>query len=244
MMKALADDRRIFETNAKPNILAFTESNGLDAASITNALNAPINKDDAPRKFLFEEIEDTETPLLTRKVLADKGHVSQGDIGSLLALFEHAKTFGSLIRISPKLATKLPEIEGRVDAVLKNGDLTHASAHVIKPLLQQAQLLARQYDAVVANPPYMGSKYYSPTLKAFVNQTYKDAKADLYSCFIQRNAAAAKRNGFVGMITIPNWMFLSSFEDMRKSLLQRQTIDTLTHNGRGVFGSDLSVSVH
>ena len=40
------------------------------------------------------------------------------------------------------------------------------------------------------------------------------------------------------MITIPNWMFLSSFEDIRKSLFARQTIDTFIHNGRGVFGSD------
>ena len=98
--------------------------------------------------------------------------------------------------------------------------------------------MARQYDAVVANPPYMGSKFYSTTLKTLVNREFKEAKADLYSCFMQRNAAAAKSNGFVGMITIPNWMFLSSFEEMRKSLFDHQTIDTFVHNGRGVFGSD------
>ena len=94
----------------------------------------------------------------------------------LLELFENAKTFGSLIQVPPKLAAKLPEIEQRLDDVLKHGDLTHASAAVIGPLLQQAQLLARQYDAVVANPPYMGSKYFSPSLKTFVNREYKDAK--------------------------------------------------------------------
>ena len=99
-------------------------------------------------------------------------------------------------------------------------------------------VLAGTYDAVVANPPYMGSKYYSPTLKSFVNAEYKEAKADLYACFMQRNVAAASVNGFVGMITIPNWMFLSSFEELRKSLLDKQTIDTFIHNGRGVFGSD------
>jgi hypothetical protein len=84
----------------------------------------------------------------------------------------------------------------------------------------------------------MGSKYYSPALKKFVNRKYKDAKADLYACFIQRNAAFAKENGFVGMITIPNWMFLSSFEAVRKTLFEHQTIDSFVHNGRGVFGSD------
>ena len=31
MMRARADDRRIFDSEAKPNILAFQESKGLDA---------------------------------------------------------------------------------------------------------------------------------------------------------------------------------------------------------------------
>jgi hypothetical protein len=66
---------------------------------------------------------------------------SQADIASLLELFENAKTFGSLIQVPPKLAAKLPEIEKRLDNVLTHGDLTHASAHVLKPLLQQARLL-------------------------------------------------------------------------------------------------------
>jgi len=72
----------------------------------------------------------------------------------------------------------------------------------------------------------------------FVNKEYKEAKADLYACFMERNKLATKSNGFHGMINIPNWMFLSSFEDLRKSLFKTQTIDTFIHNGRGVFGSD------
>src|SRR6478672_6771408 len=64
MMKARADDRRIFDSEAKPSILAFEDSSGLDATNLTNALNSPISKDDVPRKYLFEEIEESETPLL------------------------------------------------------------------------------------------------------------------------------------------------------------------------------------
>lgn len=238
MMKARADDRRIFDCGAKPNVLALQDSRDMNAASITDALNAPINKEDVPPEYLFEEIEEEKAGLFSKKMMAEKGHVLQADIASLLELFENAKTFGSLIQIPPKLAAKLPEIEKRLDGVLKFGDLTHASSQAIKPLLQQARLLARQYDAVVANPPYMGGKYFVGKLKNFVAHSYKDAKADLYSCFIQRNLAFTKPNGFVGMITIPNWMFLSSFEAVRRSLLDKQTIDSFIHNGRGVFGSD------
>jgi type II restriction/modification system DNA methylase subunit YeeA len=238
MMKARADDRRIFDSYAKPNILAFEDSQGMNASDITHALNSPINKDDIPSKYLVEETQEDKVGLFSKKALAEKAYVSQGDITSLLDLFENAKTFGSLIQVQSKLAAKLPEIEKRLDDVLKRGDLTHAAAHVMKPLLHQARLLARQYDTVVANPPYMGSKFYSPTLKAFVNQEYKEMKGDLYACFMERNRRSTEAYGFHGMINIPNWMFLSSFEDMRKSIFRKQTFDSFVHNGRGVFGSD------
>ena len=239
MMKARADDRRIFDSEVKPTVLAFEESNGMTAVEITNALNSPLRKEDPPpHDYLLEEVEGTETPLFNHKAVSVRCHVALADIVALLDLFKDAKTFGSLIQIPPQLATRLPEIEQRLNDLLKHGDLMHASAHVIKPLLRQARLLASQYDAVVANPPYMGSKFYTPILRAYVVRHYEQAKGDLYACFIQRTSAAAKPHGYVGMITIPNWMFLSSFELVRKSLFDHQSIDTFIHNGRGVFGSD------
>jgi len=238
MMKARADDRRIFDSAAKPNVLALQDSQGLKAEEIAYALNAPINKEVVPKEYLFEEIQEEKDGLFSKKALAVKGHVLQGDIASLLELFENAKTFGSLIQVPTKLAVKLPEIEKRVEDVLTFGDLTHAPAHVLKPLIRQARLLARQYDAAIANPPYMGGKFYTPILKVYVNDQYSIAKADLYACFMQRISFLCRKNGFFGLITIPNWMFLSSFEELRRSILTHQIIDTFIHNGRGVFGSD------
>ena len=85
MMKARADDRRIFDSEAKPNILAFEDSQGMNAADITHALNSPINKEEIPpSEYLFEEIENENTPLFSKKTQGEKGHVSQGDIASLL----------------------------------------------------------------------------------------------------------------------------------------------------------------
>src|SRR5262249_48813213 len=214
------------------------ESQDMNAASITDALNAPINKDDVPPEYLFEEIEEEKAGLFSKKALAEKGHVSQAEIAYLLELFESAKTFGSLIQIPPRLAAKLPEIEKRLDDVLKHGDLTHASAHILKPLLQQARLLTSHFTCVVANPPYMGRKYYTDTLRTFTSEYYKETSADLYSCFIERNLRFCLFDGFVGMITIPNWMFLPSFDELRRSLFDNQTIDSFVHNGRGIFGSD------
>ena len=104
--------------------------------------------------------------------------------------------------------------------------------------LKQADLLCRQLRLRRGKSSLHGCKVFHRAAKGFVADKYKEAKADLYACFIQRNVAFTKPNGFVGMITIPNWMFLSSFEDVRRTLFDNQTIDTFIHNGRGVFGSD------
>src|SRR4051812_10459417 len=95
MMKARADDRRIFDSEAKPNVLAFQDSQGMNAADITYALNAPINKEDVPSEYLFEHMQEEKDGLFSKKALAERGHVSQADIGRLLSLFQNAKTFGS-----------------------------------------------------------------------------------------------------------------------------------------------------
>lgn len=228
MMKARADDRRIFDTEAKPNVVAIQDSQGMNAADLTLALNSPILKEKLPpSEYLIEEFEDAENPLFSKKVMAEKGHVSHGDIGSLLALFENAKTFGSLIQVPPKLAAKLPEIEQRLNEVLKHGDLAHASAQVIKPLIQQAQLLARQYDAVVANPPYMGSSNMPPVLKAFCNSTYEDASGDTFAAFVDRTLPFTLPNGYMGFVTPFVWMFLTTFYKFRSALLDSRQFESL-----------------
>lgn len=249
MMKARADYPRIFDAEAKPNVVSFVESKGLDAEEIHYALMSPLPSEkqtaEPPRPdgFLFE----TENNLFTHaaEVKATQAtangtlpDITKVDVAALIALFENAKTFGSLIQVPTNLTERLLAIRNRVHEVLSHGDLTHNATRVLEPLLNQAQVLARQYDAVVANPPYMGSKFYAPSLKAFVNSEYREAKSDLYTCFMQRSKAATKANLFHGMINIPNWMFLSSFEELRSSLFATQTIDTLVHNGRGVFGAD------
>ena len=105
------------------------------------------------------------------------------------------------------------------------------------PLVQQAELLAAQYDAVVANPPYMGSKYQAPTLKRFAKNNFPDSKSDLFTCFIDRGYSLAKPYGFNSMVTMQSWMFLSSFQTMRERLLTDKTIVTMAHLGARAFGS-------
>jgi hypothetical protein len=207
MMKARADDRRIFDSEAKPKVVAIQESDGGQ-----------------------KQAEETAFALG-----AEPGSELNTAICELHALFENAKTFGSLIQVPPKLAAKLPEIEKQLDDVLRYGDLTSASANVLKPLLEQAYLLACKYDAVVANPPYMGSKFYVAKLKGFISRHHEDAKSDICTAFIERGIVFCKQLGFVGEITMQSWMFLSNFARLRENLLDNHTMHCMLHLGPHAF---------
>jgi hypothetical protein len=238
MMKARADDRRIFDSEAKPNILAFEDSQGMNADEIYFAFASPLKGETegepepyAPDGHLFEPDNNLFTRAEAAKAAASRTpttvNFSQTDVTALLELFENATTFGSLIQIPPKLVAKLPEIEKRLNDVLKFGDLTHVSAQVLKPLLQQARLLARKYDAVVANPPYMGSKYMTPCLKELARTTYEHAKFDVFAMFIDRMYEMVIPHSFYACVTPYVWMFISSYDNFRKHLFSATTISSL-----------------
>jgi hypothetical protein len=160
-------------------------------------------------------------------------------LGSLVGTFTNARTFGSLIQIPRVLEDGLASLDDGMAKAIENGDVfAKAAAQDLVPLVQQAKILGMKFDAVVANPPYMGARYYDGSLKRLVDTHYKHAKGDLYTCFMVRNTDFTKAGGSVGMVTIPNWMFLSSFEELRGWLFSEVSLETFSHNGRGVFGSD------
>jgi hypothetical protein len=156
----------------------------------------------------------------------------------LLHQFEEAKNFGSLIQ--PCLDERaIADVRRAIEAKDLGGQLFLRETHLkVLRVLEQAEALTQRYHVVVANPPYMGAKVYNPKLKSFVQQYYPQAKPDLYCCFILRNLELVGDRGLVGMITIPNWMFLGTFEKLRAVLIANHNIDSLLQNGRGVWGAD------
>ena len=206
MMKARADDRRLFERGVMLNVMALVDSKGFDAERLAQGVD-----------------------------LADYG-LQLGDLTELRRLFEHVSTFGSLIQVPEGLAAKLPALKQLSEAL--GQDLFESG--VLKwlgLLVRQAEMLTVQYDAVVANPPYMGSKGMNALLKKFAKDQFPDAKSDLFACFIERGYTLAKDAAHEAMVTMQSWMFLSSFEKMRERMLRKKTIGTMAHLGARAFGS-------
>jgi hypothetical protein len=110
---------------------------------------------------------------------------------------------------------------------MKYGDLTHASAHVIRPLISQAQQLHGSYGNVVTNPPYLGTKGMNPILKGHGNSHYPRGKADLYAMFTERCSVFAREHSHVGLMTPFTWMFISSFAEFRKWMLHEKSLADL-----------------
>lgn len=159
--------------------------------------------------------------------LANTG-IAQTDLKELLDLFEYASTFGSLIQIPEAFAKKLPDLETKLNEALESGDIfSQQSAQELLPLVQQAKLLAKQYDAVIANPPYMGGKGMNTALKDFAKKTFPDSKSDMFAMFIERCQALSKISGETAFVTPYVWMFISSYEQMRSKLVTDATIQSL-----------------
>lgn len=98
--------------------------------------------------------------------------------------------------------------------------------------------LTENYHALVMNPPYMGGGNMNSILSKYVKDNYKDGKADLMTVFMILAKNRTQKNGKYAMINLPSWLFLSTFETLRKQIVNDFHIDSLLHMGRGIFGID------
>jgi len=153
-----------------------------------------------------------------------------------LSQFEYADNLGSLIK--PMLLNVKDTLELlRKKSVAGEMFLSLTHEKVLK-VLRQVEYLISEFFVVITNPPYMSQGSMNSELKKILVTEYPSSKADLMTCFMERILELVPENGYWGMINLPSWMFLSSFEVFRKELLDKVHILNFLHLGRGIFGSD------
>jgi hypothetical protein len=148
---------------------------------------------------------------------------------------ENTETFGSLIQ--PVLnGEKLAALRAKIGREVPAGDLLVQNTHrKLCHVLDQAKMLSQRYQVVVANPPYMGSDDFTPTLRSFCTTRFTDKRTDLYALFITRNADLVCNKGFVAMITMHSWFFLQSYEELRHDILTARSLLSVLHLGPRAF---------
>ena len=152
-------------------------------------------------------------------------------MNSLISDLHDAKEYGSILDVKP---VDFPALYARFDEI-RNGNpnlYTYQILDKLLPFVQMTEVMARKYHAVVTNPPYMGSSGMSGKLSEFIKKHYSDSKSDLFAVFIERCGQMVKKDYYQAMITQHAWMFLSSFEKLRKKILQKTTIN-MAHLGQG-----------
>ena len=169
----------------------------------------------------------------------DWTNVDRKELEEAFDLMKDADSLGSIMRfdICQNTREQLVEAVNAYDAELKN-------AEAFKNLIDGFRLilaLTENYHALVMNPPYMGGGNMNSVLSKYVKDNYKNGKADLATVFVEMMGQRTSANGSYAFIIPPSWMFLSTFEGLRKNIIENQSIESLLHLSRGVFGASSAV---
>ena len=159
-------------------------------------------------------------------VMGVEREMLSGSIRRFAEQFEFADTYGSLMTV-----TAPDDIDAAVSDFSPTFGLT---LRQLDMMMKIYNILGQKYDVVCTNPPYMGGSGMNAKLSDFVKKYFPDSKSDLFACFIEKCGSMIKPNGFYAMITQHAWMFLSSYENLRKKLMFKSTIN-MAHLGARAF---------
>lgn len=214
IMKARSYSRRLFrkvdENNPiKVNVCSIQESNGLTQGDV--------------------------------KYFANGDNELEKDLAYLVEVFTDAKEYGSILDVHPvdfdKIENRLEEI--RTDITdLFNVESRDRLVEILPSLIKQGRIMSMKYDIFITNPPYMGSSGMDVKLKKYLDENFVLTKGDLFTVFMELGKVYINEFGYLSMINPHSWMFLSSYENFRKYIIENNTIINMLHFGRGVFGSD------
>ncbi|HBL50940.1 MAG TPA: BREX-1 system adenine-specific DNA-methyltransferase PglX [Firmicutes bacterium] len=149
-------------------------------------------------------------------------------MNSLISDLHDAKEYGSILDVKP---VDFPALYARF-AEIRNQNpnmYTYQILDELLPFVQMAEAMAQKYHAVVTNPPYLSAANMSGALSDYVRENYPTSKSDLCTCLIEKSFRLLYKHGYSSMITMESWMSLSSFKNLRESMLQQKNIITLLH---------------
>ncbi|WP_240033663.1 BREX-1 system adenine-specific DNA-methyltransferase PglX, partial [Lacticaseibacillus paracasei] len=173
---------------------------------------------------VFESTVDVPNEVF-EKMNASKDTI--GDLHTLVSIFKQAKLLGSIMHFEKKF-----DFDALFRAVNSLPDSTQldlfglqAAKNSLQGILKIAQVLQTRFDVVATNPPYLNRM--NGDLKKYVKKYYKAYSGDLFSVFIWKNIEMTKQDGYSAYMTPFVWMFIKTYEGLRKSILDSKQISSL-----------------
>ena len=190
-----------------------------------------------PRVYAIQESNDVDSHVL--EYFCNGNAELKEVMGTIMEEMHDAKEYGSIITVTEQ---NWNVIYARFEEIKEDISIHKEGALELLPLVQVAQSLAQKYDVVVTNPPYMGGSGMSNILSTFVKRKFPNTKSDMSTIMMEHILDMCSKFGYMSMINIPVWMFLSSYEKMRNNILRNNMIINMVHPGRGIFGSDFGTT--
>lgn len=210
MMKARQYNRRILNGETNCHFYAIQESNDINRNQL---------------KYFGAGLSEMEK------------NTARLQLQGLLDTFTDAKEYGSILSVENynwELLRKFIKVIDEDGQMSLDTVGIENTRNQLDLLIEIGEVMAREYDVVVTNPPYMGSSGMSEKLLDYAKKNYEYSKSDLFAIFIEKCTTMTRRFGFQAMITQHAFMFLSSFEKLRANIIVNDFIN-MAHLGARAF---------
>lgn len=191
MMKARQYDRRFFARDIQPHVYVITESNKINR-ELLSVLGTDMSVEE--KRNAHNQLADLLDAMKDAKELGSILPIKQYD-------WDLLRRFASVTSSDGQMSLEVYEAEKQSELLMN--------------IINSAEAMAKKYEIIVTNPPYMNSSYMPPLLKDYVQEYYADFKSDMFAVFTKRAVEMCKTNGHIGMLTPYVWMFIASYEKMR-----------------------------
>ena len=240
--------------STKESVLSILKNNlyGLEIDERAGQLASFALMMKAREKFsrLFSVLKREETFKLNTLIIEESNNLSEkirnkvkdnnlNSLSKIIEDFKDAKEYGSILKLETidretleKEFNLLKEsLNNEQGTLIFNEDELNISIEedleLIENLIAQHIVLTNKYEAVVTNPPYMGNSRMNTVLKKYIETNYSDVKNDLFAVFFMKCGEITKKKGYLGFMSPFVWMFIKSYEELRKIFIEQKTISSL-----------------
>lgn len=155
------------------------------------------------------------------------------EIAACFDLMQNADSLGSIMKFDISESTRLL-IKQTTDYWCSQ-EIVPEEVRTQMPAFKLILALTEKYHALVMNPPYMGGGNMNSVLNKYVKDFYEEGKSDLFSTFMILAIDRLESKGKYGMINMHSWMFLASFEKLRRSIINSYQVENMLHLGTRTF---------
>lgn len=217
LMKACQKDASFIDAHCMPRVLDMP-------IPYAEAMDKTFDTHDEERAFIRS--------VLSEYIMGGNAEVLD-ELTDAVLLMNDAQTLGSIMKFT--ISDRTRNVITARTAEYEQQEVLTGDIRKMLPYMRIILTLTQSYAALVMNPPYMGGGNMNEILSKYVKENYEDSKADLFSVFMDLAIDRLKQEGKYGMINMQSWMFLSSFEKLRKKILDNYQIDSMLHLGPRTF---------